>query len=550
MEKFKLVAKIVSSMEKVFPEREPANEERFSTMFKNERLNFQIAIYNLEEFTIKRNKIVATGELKDCVSIREVKLMPAEKLGGKGIDDYYLKYEPGLYPDLLKPFGVFGVCVPTGQWRAYWVSVDLKDDVKAGKYTIGFDIIDEFDNLSAQLSYEVEVLDALLEPHGMRMTNWMHYDCISNYHNVPVFSDEYYEIFEKYLAAYVDCGFNMLLVPLFTPPLDTAVGLERNTAQLVKVFVKNGEYSFDFSALEKFLDFVLARGIEYIEFSHLFTQWGGAHCPKIVADVDGKEEKIFGWADDSLGEPYKKFLTAVLPEIVKIVKARGLEKKVVFHLTDEPHKEHLEQYKGCYELVKSLIGDIPTMDALSDYEFYETGAVDIPVPATNAAGRFIDEKMKDLHVYYCCGPTHAYFSNRLFNMPSQRTRIIGMQLYAIDCKGFLHWGFNFYNTQCSYGEIDPYVDTCAGGVFPAGDSFIVYPDRENKGVLKSLRAETLKEAWQDHRALKTLEKYYGKEYVLNLLKEEGVFGLMDYPRSAYWHTRFRQKVNALIKEKL
>ena len=550
MEKFKLVAKIVSSMEKVFPEREPANEEYASTMFKNERLNFQIAIYNLEEYTIKRNKIVVKGAWKDFVRVREVKLMPAECLPAKGADDYYLKREPGLYPDLLRPFGVFGVCVPSGQWRAFWVSVDLPETVEAGNYEIGFDIVDEFDNIAAELSYNVEVLDAVLPPHGIRVTSWMHYDCISNYHGVPVFSDEYYEIFDKYLAAYLDCGYNMLLVPLFTPPLDTGVGLERKTAQLVDVFLKDGEYSFDFSKLHKFLDFALARGVEQFEFSHLFTQWGGEHCPKIMANVDGEEKRIFGWESDSLGDEYKKFLTALLPKIVEIVKARGLEKRVVFHLTDEPHKKHLEQYKGCYALVKGLIGDLPTMDALSDYEFFETGAVDIPVPVTNAVGAFIDRKKEDLHVYYCCGPTHAYFSNRLFNMPSQRMRIIGTQLYANDVVGFLHWGFNFYNTQYSYAAIDPYFDTCAGGVFPAGDSFLVYPDRENKGVQYSLRAETHKEALQDFRALKLLESHYGKEFTKNLLKEEGVEGFMQYPRSATWHTRFRQKVNALIKEKL
>ena len=550
MEKFKLVAKIVSSMEKVFPEKEPSNEEYSSTIFKNERLNFQIVVYNLEEFTIKRNKIVAKGEWKDYVRIREVKLMPAECLPAKWVDDYYLKREAGLYPDLLKPFGVFGVCVPAGQWRAYWVSVDLPENVAAGSYSIGFDVIDEFDNVAAELSYQVEVLDAVLPPHGMRVTSWMHYDCISNYHGVPVFSDEYYEIFEKYLAAYIDCGYTMLLVPLFTPPLDTGVGLERKTAQLVDVVLKNGEYTFDFTKLHKFLDFVLSRGMEYLEFSHLFTQWGGAHCPKIMANVDGEEKKIFGWDDDSLGDEYKKFLTALLPKIVEIVKARGLENRVVFHLTDEPHKEHFERYRACYQFVKGLIGDLPTMDALSDYEYYEEGAVDIPIPVTNAVGAFLDHKVENLHVYYCCGPTQAYFSNRMFNMPSQRMRVIGIQFYANDVVGFLHWGYNFYNTQYSYATIDPYVDTCAGGVFPAGDSFLVYPDKENKGVLYSLRAETHKEALQDYRALKLLESYYGKEYVQNLLKEEGIERFTTYPRSTTWHTRFRQKLNALIKEKL
>ena len=132
-------------------------------------------------------------------------------------------------------------------------------------------------------------------------------------------------------------------------------------------------------------------------------------------------------------------------------------------------------------------------------------------------------------------------------MPLQRTRILGMQLYANHSLGFLHWGFNFYYSYHSKRRIDPYTETDADGAYPSGDAFVVYPTAD--GATPSIRYMTMIEAFQDYRALKTLESFIGKEKVMELLDAEGVRGLIEYPRSAEWHLEFRQKINDLIKNK-
>ena len=86
----------------------------------------------------------------------------------------------------------------------------------------------------------------------------------------------------------------MLLTPVFTPPLYTAVGGERPTVQLVKVIKENNKYSFDFENFRRYINLCLNCGIEAFEISHFFTQWGAKHAPKIVATVNGKEKQIFG----------------------------------------------------------------------------------------------------------------------------------------------------------------------------------------------------------------------------------------------------------------
>ena len=69
------------------------------------------------------------------------------------------------------------------------------------------------------------------------------------------------------------------------------------------------------------------------------------------------------------------------------------------------------------------------VEGLSKFdEYYEKGLIDLPISATEYISDFIK---KDITAWaYYCGEQHRNnLSNRLFNMPSLRNRIIGIQLY-------------------------------------------------------------------------------------------------------------------------
>lgn len=88
--------------------------------------------------------------------------------------------------------------------------------------------------------------------------------------------------------------------------------------------------------------------------------------------------------------------------------------------------------------------------------------------------------------------------------------------------------------------------TDAGGFFQSGDSFVVYPASD--GVWDSLRLEVFSDGIEDYRALKTLEKKRGREFVVGLLKAEGMNGYKMYRRDANRHFDFREKINAFIEK--
>ena len=317
------------------------------------------------------------------------------------------------------------------------------------------------------------------------------------------------------------------------------------TVETVGVKIAEGEYEFDFTELEKYIDFARVHGIKYFELSHLATQWGAQFCPKIMAEEHGEIKRIFGWDTPSTGEAYKSFLAAFLPRLVGRLKEWGIKDRCLLHISDEPSGAHLPTYLKLKEFIDVYAEGIPVADALSEYEFYRRKAVDLPVVDIYNTEPFRKNAVKHL-VYYCCSNHKNYVSNRFFNMPSQRNRILGMQMYLNGAAGFLHWGFNFYNSYLSKTEINPFMVTDAGGFFQSGDSFVVYPASD--GVWDSLRLEVFSDGIEDYRALKTLEKKRGREFVVGLLKAEGMNGYKMYRRDANRHFDFREKINAFIEK--
>jgi hypothetical protein len=183
------------------------------------------------------------------------------------------------------------------------------------------------------------------------------------------------------------------------------------------------------------------------------------------------------------------------------------------------------------------------IDALSSYTLYQEGVVEYPIPCNDHIQPFIDAGVPNLWTYYCCVQT-VEVSNRFFAMPSARNRILGVQLYLYNIKGFLHWGYNFYNTRYSVAAIDPYRVSDAGGAFPSGDPYIVYP-AEDGTALESIRLMVLSEALYDLRALNLLESLTDRAYVESLIYEKyhEMITFKQYPKDPEYLLELRERVN-------
>ncbi len=536
--------KIISSLDKYFSDGEPTLVENSKTAFRNEEVNFQLAFKNINRYSVHDCKIVINSEYAKYVKMYFVKNANTTYVTVNGTDDYYLSKNSGVYPDILQPIEDNTIYLIGEKWVTVFVSVKLPTDKYVEKADFNFVLQDSKGEELASLDYSISYVNEMLERNNLVLTNWFHVDGITGFHGVEPYTKKFYQIFDSYLDLFVEC-YNTILTPVFTPALDTGVGVRRKNVQLVDITQTEKGYKFSFTKLKKFIDFCKSKGIVNFELSHLFSQWGGKYCPAIYIKKNGKLEHAFGWDVLSDSEEYLAFLDAFLPQLVKFIYKNKLQNNVFFHLTDEPDNNTLPLYEKLSGIVKKYIGNMPIIDALSSYDFYEKKLVDIPVVVINSAKKFLDNKVDNFLVYTCCDPVADYYTNRFMNMPSQRLRILGIQMYLNGVQGYLHWGFNFYNANLSKWTINPFVTADADGFFPAGDSFIVYPYKD--GAMPSIRHKTFKECISDYEALKVLEKYIGREKVCEFIKSEGVELFTEYPRSAVWHTEFRNKLNAYVQ---
>lgn len=539
--------KILSSLVKVFPDEEPVYQPECMVLsaLKGETVSFQAAYTCNTSLKITAGISIAS-QLKDFIHIRSVENIPSGVACGTETDDNYLKKTSGLYPDLLRELKDGKVDILPGKWRSLWVDIEITSDTPSGAFPIEI-ILKNGEEVLSSATASITIYEALLPKQKIIHTEWMHADCLADYYGVPVFSEEHWNIIENFFHEYVKRGCNMMLTPLFTPALDTAVGGERTTIQLIDVTLQNGSYLFGFERLERWVNLCKSCGIEYFEMCHLFSQWGAKHPPKIIGYINGQEEKIFGWHTPATGE-YTKFLREFLPQLINKLKEWKIERHTYFHLSDEPDEKDLDSYRSAKESVKDLLRDFRTFDALSSYEFYRHGLVDYPVPQVNEVVDFIEHGVTNLWTYYC--GCHGYkVSNRYFAMPSLRNRIYGLQLYKYNIAGILHWGYNFYNTQYSLAHINPYEITDAGGSFPSGDSFLVYPGADGHPE-ESIRMMVHNEALNDLRACQLLESLTSREHVLDLLEGElsEPITFQCYPKSDMYLLQLRNRINKEIEK--
>lgn len=550
-------SKLLSSLVKVFKDTDPICQPECCrlTALRGESVSFQVAYLSDEDATVTVN---VESELGKKVTVRSVEYVNVRHPGypqHMTEDGNYLTRVGGEFPDYLRALHCSKLTLAAGKYRTLWIEAEIGAKVKAGDYPITVSLMGEDGTVICSNVQNLTVYNATLPKAKLTHTEWFHTDCIADYYGYEVFDEKHWAAIGNFMKTAAKRGINMILTPVFTPPLDTAVGGERTTVQLVDVKYRCGKYSFNFDKLHRWVQLAQDSGIEFFEISHLFTQWGAAAAPKVMATVNGKYKRIFGWDTTVADGVYPEFLKIFVPALVAELKAMGIADKCYFHVSDEPGMDHFDAYCKAKSIIAPYLEGFKIIDALSKIDFYKTGAVAHPIPCTNHIEPFLAEDIKERWTYYCCSQG-IKVSNRFMAMPLARTRAIGVQMFKYDICGFLQWGYNFYNSQYSKEKIDPYVNndagTASGSVapaFPAGDPFVVYPGKGGKPE-ESIRLLAFYNAQTDLRALQALAEKTSYEHVMELIESELNFPITfsQYPTSDYYYINLRNRVNKELAE--
>lgn len=537
----RLDVRICDSLEKIFHDQEPRSMNRNIPLvgYAGARTNVQVAVRVRRQDDVR---LVAAPEVRvTCpegvrARLHQVEQVPVTVPAPAGADPgEYLRREPGLYPDLLRPVaadpllrpgeglsgaeraGVGGsIDAVPDLWHALWVVLEIHEGVSTGQTEIGIDVSVNGEETVTE-TVPLLIVGESLPELDMVNTHWFHCDGLITWYALDLFSEQFWEVVENFLSAATGMSANSVLTPVWTPPLDTREGDTRLPTQLLGIYDPgDGQYSFDPTQLQRWINIAKRVGVRFLEMPHLFTQWGAHATPAIYVQTPGGTERRFGWDVPSTDPRYRHFLEQFLPYLIDYLDREWGIDRILFHVSDEPDERHLGSYASARAVIADLLADVTVVDALSSYEFYRRGLVAQPIVATDHAGPFLDDSTLPLWVYYCVSQKDRV-SNRFIAQPSSRNRVLGLQLYLSRAKGFLHWGFNFYNSQLSVRPVNPFIETCGGGAFFGGDTFLVYPGT-NGMPLTSIRYEVFAEAMNDHRAAQLLEQRVGREESCNLLR--------------------------------
>ncbi|MHC4885126.1 MAG: DUF4091 domain-containing protein [Planctomycetota bacterium] len=522
---------LASSLERHYPATPAKTKKAMSLdVACNERFHFQVGIRQdgLDEawMTLKAN---APKGWK--VRIRRVGYVPMAHLNTPVMptdaDVEGREHIPGLVPDPL--FDETIIKMGRNETHTFWVTVIPSAKVRPGKHKIKLQAgrdVGPFKPL--ELTANVSKVK-IPKRKDFPVTNWFYIDALMDRYGVQIREKRFWEILQAYLKNLSEHGQDTVYTSVFSVQLDG----ERTPSQLLKVKrTGKGRYSFDWSDVKRFVTLAKKADLKNFEWSHLFSQWGVEFALKVY-EGQGEDGKLL-WPrkTKATSRIYREFLAQFLPAFHAFLKREKLLKNSFFHVSDEPSDKHLGNYKKARALLKELAPWMKVMDAMSHVEVAKY--TDMPIPSIKAAFDFLDAGMESW-TYFCCGPRGA-FLNRLMDTPLTKIRMTGFLLYRWPFKGFLHWGYNYWN-RCQKNEvIDPFTVSDGGNWpgWPFGDTFLVYPG-EN-GPIDSIRWETFAAGLQDYALLQSVA----------LDRDDKLFAplkdFQDFPKTEAWITKARKKV--------
>lgn len=373
------------------------------------------------------------------------------------VNEHVIRRAPFMVYDVLRPCG----CVVTAQGAvmalAFRCKVDgNKRELKKWEFTLSHD------GVSRRLTFEVEVFPASVPeagPNDHKYVNWLGSRAIAAYHNAPLFSDEWYRMFEKYLRLGKYGRQNMALLPAdlyFDLREDAAVLNEEKLDRLIAILDKVGIY--------------------WIEGGHLAgrkdNEWEA-----VQAEVLLTHGLIPGSGEEELGR--------LCSQLYAYLKKKGLTKRWIQSFMDEPLDCLADAYTAGVRIVKSAMPGISVADATIARETI-AGTVDYWCPTIDKFKKYRDfferrHSIGDHILVYTCLDPAGNFCNRFLDQERLRQVWIGWApaLYG-SIEGYLHWGgmfmdrLDFYRLSAPLPDITDY-DASRSSCLPAGDSAVMFP---------------------------------------------------------------------------
>lgn len=399
------------------------------------------------------------------------------------------------YPDILsngKTVSVKSHCT-----QVIWVSFAVSEAANRGDYEISVAVKTSGGEFRATVNltvYSVTLPEpkngAFSHEYFFSATEYFSYknestdiaERLDGFYRYERYSDQWWSLMETIAKTMKDLRANVFWLPSLELLCDA--GSRRVGAKewqlnfelidrMVEIFLKNG--SFYRIVIKDHIDPADGTEIKAIDEN-------GKLCRFKVFDEDSE-----AWASAFYGGLYRHF------------SEKGWLHLLFMHLQDEPH--HTQYWKWAREKCRVYLPGISCGEPLDTHEVATQmdGFFDLYIPRIDIYAKdpdFYRQRQKEgkaLWCYTCCYPEEHHWLNRFIDQPHVYCRLIPWACFSQGITGYLHWGFNYWDSEILSG-VQP-------GARFKGDGFIVYPDAENNSLALSARAVATRDGIQEYELL-------------------------------------------------
>lgn len=391
------------------------------------------------------------------------------------------------------PFSVFDALEPVGPEiivknpvTALRLEVPIGEHEKTGKKEFTIEI--SSGGQKNNLTFVINVYKTVIPEVGkgsFPYTNWFSFDNIASYHDLEIWSEEYWEMLEKYAALMADSRQNMFRIP----------------SQHIFDSLAPLKYELNVKRLERIVKLFSTHGLYFIEGSHLGTRTRGEWTSETFS--------VFNKEGPPASSPEGHILIENLcGQLMNEIDKNGWQDRWLQHIADEPIESNATDFRIFAGIVRKYMPGIPLVEAVFDANL--AGALDIWCPNLiryNNNSDFYEAYRKqgdDIWIYTALNPRNQLL-NRLMDMERMRPMLIGWAASLYNLDGYLHWGLNIWRfSPENIDQMAPFNQTVIPGVnLPPGDSHVTYPGPD--GPWSSTRLVAHRIGFEDYELLKMLK---------------------------------------------
>ena len=338
-----------------------------------------------------------------------------------------------------------------------------------------------------QLRIPIHIHAAVVPPPGrdtLCFTNWFGPVRMTRWYGLEPWSEAHWVLLEQYAALMHRTRQNVIEVPL-------QAFLTRSE--------KPDRWKLDAERFDRYVEVFSSGGGWWLEGRHLASR------PK--GDWSSPDLQL-NFADRPIASTPEgqQLVAALMTPLNEHLEKRGLSKRWLQHVSDEPTSTNAAAYNALAAQVRATLGGVRIMDASMCTDLVD--GIDVWCPQTRAYQEhqdFFDRRVEagdEVWVYSCLVPGGPWL-NRLLDQERVRPVLIGWSASRDGVTGYLHWGYNkWYADPYTQSVVDHPQAPGTTNKLPAGDTHVVYPREDGvPGVLSGMRLEAHRIGLEDHALL-------------------------------------------------